>query len=215
MVVLSPYSPLKCHMWTSRSCWQSRGIPNQRVHMFLASGFFLCAQNLLLRSWCCCVSAKFSPCCSFKYLPGFLNILAIASLVTAREVWKNCLKVEKQESIPNAAKETFFLQEVKEETDEKFSWTLITLGLQQDVRRHLFSCLIFAFCEPMETKKVFKVSQAVSQNPVSTRGVQSQVLGHCSWDNPFLPALLVGQRKGGREAWFMCLKRPVRVRYCP
>lgn len=96
MVVLSPYSPLKCHMWTSRSCWQSRGILSQRAHVFLASGFFLWAQNLLLRSWCCCASAKFSPCCSFKCLPGFLNILAIVSLVTSRKVWKNFLKVEKQ-----------------------------------------------------------------------------------------------------------------------
>lgn len=206
MVVLSPYSPLKCHMWTSRSCWQSRGILNQRAHVFLASGFFLWAQNHLLRSWCCCASAKFSPCCSFKYLPGFLNILAIASLVTAREFWKNCLKVEKQESIPNAAKETFLLQEVKEETDERFSWTLIPLGLQQDVRRHQFSCLIFAFCEPMETKKVFKVSQAVSQNPVSTRGCAVSGVGALFMRQSF-PASTAGDpEEGGKISMFYVFK---------
>lgn len=48
-------------------------------------------------------------------------MLAIASVLTAREVWKNCLKEEKQESIPNAAKETFMFQEVKEETNGRFS----------------------------------------------------------------------------------------------
>lgn len=44
---------------------------------------------------------------------------------------------------------------------ENFPEILITLALQQDVERHLFSHLIVAFYKPMKPKTVFMISQAL------------------------------------------------------
>lgn len=57
---------------------------------------------------------------------------------------KGCWEEEKKECIPDAANETFVLQEVKGEMYENFPETLVALTLQQDARRHLSSCLIVA-----------------------------------------------------------------------